>query len=164
MNRTDDSGSNWQFLAVSAAVAALLATAVPVQAYIGPGAGFAVVSSFFVILLTAFVSIFSFLLWPFRAVWLSWKRRRNLAGRKVGRVIVVGLDGMDPVLAEKYMAEGILPNFSKLTRLGEIRRFLQGSCCWGLDQAGRGTCLSGSVAYCSGVKRAATSASPWASR
>ena len=38
-----------------------------------------------------------------------------------GRTIVLGFDGMDPKLAERWMAEGILPNFSKLRDLGHFQ-------------------------------------------
>lgn len=107
---------------IPAALFLLFAISRPAWAYIGPGAGFAVVSSFFIILLTAVVSLFSFLIWPFRAAWLWFKRSRNLAGRKAGRVVVVGLDGMDPVLTEKYMAQGLLPNFSRLAEEGTFSR------------------------------------------
>jgi hypothetical protein len=33
------------------------------------------------------------------------------------KVIVIGIDGMDPRLSEKMMAEGALPNFAKLRDL-----------------------------------------------
>ena len=39
-----------------------------------------------------------------------------------GRIIVLGFDGMDPVLAEKWMANGQLPNFKRLATMGGFYR------------------------------------------
>src|SRR5687768_11534941 len=48
--------------------------------------------------------------------WLGSRRR---AGRSIGKkVIVIGIDGMDPVLAESMMQEGLLPNLAKLRATG----------------------------------------------
>ena len=46
------------------------------------------------------------------------------AGKKAsgGKVIVIGIDGMDPGLAEKLMAAGQMPHFDKLRRGGGYRR------------------------------------------
>jgi predicted AlkP superfamily phosphohydrolase/phosphomutase len=38
------------------------------------------------------------------------------------KVIVIGIDGMDPRLSEKMMAEGILPNFAQLRNLQGYKR------------------------------------------
>jgi predicted AlkP superfamily phosphohydrolase/phosphomutase len=37
------------------------------------------------------------------------------------RVIVLGIDGMDPQLLRQYMREGKMPNFAKLAALGDFR-------------------------------------------
>jgi len=37
------------------------------------------------------------------------------------RVIVLGIDGMDPKYLQRYMDEGILPNFQRLTAEGDFR-------------------------------------------
>lgn len=39
-----------------------------------------------------------------------------------GRVVVLGFDGMDPVLAERWMDEGRLPNFARLRAEGHYQR------------------------------------------
>ena len=39
-----------------------------------------------------------------------------------GKMLVLGLDGFDPGLVERYMAEGILPNFTKLVDGGTFAR------------------------------------------
>ncbi len=88
----------------------------PAQAYIGPGAGFAVLSSFLVIFLAMLSAGLVLLTWPIRWL-LRWRRGRNAFRRaQAKRVVIVGLDGAEPTLVEKYMAEGKLPH---LARLGE---------------------------------------------
>jgi predicted AlkP superfamily phosphohydrolase/phosphomutase len=94
----------------------------PASAYIGPGAGFAFLSSFLVLFLTFFLAIFSFLSWPFRYVIRMIRGKRALKGALVDRVVIVGLDGLEPSLAEQYMAEGKLPNLAKLKKDGTYVR------------------------------------------
>ncbi|MBD8526482.1 alkaline phosphatase family protein [Pseudomarimonas arenosa] len=38
-----------------------------------------------------------------------------------GRVVVLGFDGMDPVLTERWMAEGLLPEFARLREEGHYQ-------------------------------------------
>jgi len=38
------------------------------------------------------------------------------------RLIIIGFDGMDPVLAQQWMDDGSLPNFRKLAAMGEFHR------------------------------------------
>ncbi len=99
----------------------VLACPPPAQAYVGPGAGFALLSSFLVIFTTTLAALASVLFWPFR---LLWRRVRN--GRppqaKIRRLVIVGLDGQDPVLTDRFMAQGLLPNFKKLSETGSYRR------------------------------------------
>jgi len=103
------------------AIGLLLASPSPAEAYIGPGAGFALVSSFFAFLVTVVVAILSLALWPFRAAW-RLIRRRSAARPRIKRLIIVGLDGQDPRLTEKYLNAGKLPNFRKLADAGGYRR------------------------------------------
>ncbi len=100
------------------AAAALLALGLPLAAYIGPGAGFAFLSSFLVLFLTFLLAIFSFLSWPFRLLWRLLFGGKAYKRSRVDQVVVVGLDGMAPELAEKWMAEGKLPNLAKLKAEG----------------------------------------------
>jgi len=93
----------------------------PILAYIGPGAGVALLSSFLVMLTTMVVVIFSLLLMPFRLLWRTIRRKKRLKPW-VKRLIIVGLDGQDPQLTERFMKEGKLPNFSKLADRGCYRR------------------------------------------
>jgi predicted AlkP superfamily phosphohydrolase/phosphomutase len=98
-------------------LALALAAAVPAQAYIGPGAGVALLSSFLVLLTTMVLVVFSLLLLPFRLLWRAVRRKKR-ARPWVRRVVIVGLDGQDPQITERLMAEGKLPHFAKLKEAG----------------------------------------------
>jgi predicted AlkP superfamily phosphohydrolase/phosphomutase len=92
------------------------------QAYLGPGAGFTIVSTFFV-LFAALASAFAVLLtWPFRWLLKAVFRPKRTGVSKARRVVIVGLDGQDPELTEKWMNEGLLPNFSRLRESGAFAR------------------------------------------
>ncbi len=100
-------------------VLALLVIAVPstAHAYVGPGAGIAFVGSFLVIFTTIVLSFLSLLLWPFRMAIRAFKYR-GMPKPKIKRFIVVGLDGQDPKLTDRFLEEGKLPNFAKLAEQG----------------------------------------------
>jgi predicted AlkP superfamily phosphohydrolase/phosphomutase len=99
-----------------------LALAIPLCAYIGPGAGFAFLSSFLVLFLTFFLAVFSFLSWPFRFLLRLIRGQKAYKKSLVDRIVVLGLDGMDPVLVDKYMAKGSLPNLKKLASQGSYHK------------------------------------------
>jgi len=81
--------------------------------YIGPGAGFAFLGSFLTLLLSLLASFVSLVMWPFRVLWLV------LRGKGTRRkMIILGLDGLDPKLTERWMAEGKLPHLRKLAESG----------------------------------------------
>ena len=50
------------------------------------------------------------------------RRRKALARASARRVVVLGLDGLDPTLAERWMAEGHLPNLAALAKSGTFTR------------------------------------------
>ena len=102
-------------------LALLLAATAPAEAYIGPGAGFALLSSFFVLLTTIVVAVASLLFWPFRALFRV-VRGTTAPRARIKRLIVVGLDGQDPKLTDRFMQDGLLPNFEKLAKMGCYRR------------------------------------------
>ena len=99
-----------------------LSTSLPVNAYIGPGAGVAFVSSFLVVIVTFLLAFLTIVTWPLR--WMIHKLRGRIALGKsrVRRVVILGLDGQDPQLTEKFLEEGDLPNFSRLRRDGSYTR------------------------------------------
>jgi predicted AlkP superfamily phosphohydrolase/phosphomutase len=104
------------------AAALLLVLAAPLAGYIGPGAGFAFLSSFLVLFLTFILAVFSFLSWPFRFAWKAIRGQRAYRKSPVERVVILGLDGLEPSLAEKFMAEGKLPNLARLKKEGTYAR------------------------------------------
>ena len=102
-------------------LAAILALAEPAFAYIGPGAGFALLSSFLVLFTTIILAIFSLLILPFRALFrLIMRKTRPKPWIK--RMIVVGFDGQDPKITERLMKKGKLPNFQRLAEKGSYSR------------------------------------------
>ena len=113
-----ESKRRWLFLAL----VALLLHPLEAQAYLGPGAGFTIVSTFFV-LFAALASAFVVLLtWPFRWVLKKVFRPKRAGISRAERVVIVGLDGQDPELTEKWMNAGLLPNFSRLRETGSFAR------------------------------------------
>jgi len=84
------------------------------DAYIGPGAGFAFLGTFLVFFIAIALALVTILMWPIRAAIRVFYKRRALTKSLVDRVVVVGLDGLDPARARKYINEGKLPNFKKL--------------------------------------------------
>ena len=95
----------------------LLVAPQPAEAYIGPGAGFALLSSFLVVFTTILIAVASLLIWPLRMAWRFF-RRKTQAKPLVKRLIIVGFDGQDPKLTEKFMKQGLLPNMEKLAKAG----------------------------------------------
>lgn len=92
------------------------------QAYIGPGAGFAVMGSFLAIFSAVLAGSLALLTWPVRYVIRAIRYRHAFARSRIRRFVVLGLDGMDPNLAEKMLDEGKLPNLAKLREQGCFKR------------------------------------------
>ncbi len=111
-----------RFLAAAWGALFLLGSALPVFAYVGPGAGFAFLSSFLVLFLTFFLALFSLLSWPFRLIIRLFKGQKAYRKSLVDRLIIVGLDGMEPTLVEKFMSQGKLPHLSRLKQSGSYAR------------------------------------------
>jgi predicted AlkP superfamily phosphohydrolase/phosphomutase len=108
---------------LAVALFALIAVfAAPLAAYIGPGAGFAFLSSFLVLFVTFLLAVFSFLSWPFRFLWKALRGQRAYKKGAIDRLVILGLDGLEPTLAEKFMAEGKLPNLARLKKEGTFAR------------------------------------------
>lgn len=103
---------------------ALVALLYPLSAhaYIGPGAGFAFLGSTFVFLLTIVLLLVTILFWPFQLLWAKLRRKGIPSKARARRVIIVGLDGLEPKLADAFMAEGVLPNLSRLAADGSYSR------------------------------------------
>ena len=109
-------------LVLVGAVCAATLAASPALAYIGPGAGFALVSSFVTLLVAFLAAFFALFTFPLRATLRGWKRRRSLRRARVKNTVVLGLDGLDPDRCEAMMARGELPHLARLRQEGTYRR------------------------------------------
>ncbi len=89
--------------------------------YIGPGAGFAFAGSVLVLLGTFVLAVFTLASYPITVLWRWLRVGDPFKGALVKRVVVLGLDGMDPGLLLRYMQEGRLPNFQRLADQGVFR-------------------------------------------
>lgn len=91
------------------------------HAYIGPGAGFAFAGSLLVLVGALALAVGTILLYPFTLAWRLIRVGNPYKNAIAKRVIVVGLDGMDPGIASRFLAEGRMPNFRKLAESGVFR-------------------------------------------
>ncbi|MGH9703820.1 MAG: alkaline phosphatase family protein, partial [Candidatus Acidiferrales bacterium] len=117
-----DRASAWTVARVCGAMVWLLAfvvaLAAPAHAYVGPGAGFAVLSSFLTLFLAFLYSIIAFLTWPVRQIFRMFRRRHAYQKARVKRAVIIGFDGMDPKLATRFMEKGAMPNLARLRAKG----------------------------------------------
>ena len=91
-------------------------------AYVGPGAGFALISSFLTIAIAFVAAFFAFATLPVRAALRAGRRRRSLQHARVKKTIVLGLDGLEPTICDDLLQRGLLPNLAKLRDAGTYRR------------------------------------------
>src|ERR1700739_66993 len=92
------------------------------HAYAGPGAGFAVLSSLWAIFVAFLYSFYALATWPVRQLFRFF-RRRNAYGKAVfNRAVILGFDGMDPELADRFMKEGRLAHLAKLRDRGTFAK------------------------------------------
>lgn len=88
------------------------------RAYIGPGAGFAVMGSFLAISMAMLSAVLALVSWPIRYVFRYGRGRKAFARSRVRKVVILGLDGLDPLLTERFMSQGKLPNLAALKAEG----------------------------------------------
>lgn len=103
-------------------LALFLLVPIPSHAYAGPGAGFAVVSSLWTLFVAFLYSVYAFMVWPFRQLFRFLRKRKIYRRAQIKRAVILGFDGMDPELTERFIAEGRLPNLAKLAKRGTFRR------------------------------------------
>ncbi len=113
MNRT----GRWSITAV------LLIVLLPgvAEAYIGPGAGFALAGSFLAIFGAVMSAVAMILFWPIRRLLRTVLRRKPPGKRRVKRVVILGLDGLDHALTSRLIAEGKLPHLAALREQGDFK-------------------------------------------
>ena len=109
---------------IPALVCLILALLFPLeaQAYVGPGAGFAVIGSGLVFIGTALLAVVTFLAWPLQFAWRKIRKRGIPANARTRRIVVLGLDGLEPKLVDQYMQQGALPNMAQLKEQGCYQR------------------------------------------
>jgi predicted AlkP superfamily phosphohydrolase/phosphomutase len=109
-----------RFLIAGGIPLVVLLRATEAQAYIGPGAGFAVLGSFLVVLTSMLTALFILLSWPIRLLWRKIRRRRLSRKGVIDRLVIIGLDGLDPDLCTHFMAQGKLPHLAALQERGSF--------------------------------------------
>ncbi len=122
IERAARGNSGGLFSAVLAALVIIMLTPALAQAYVGPGAGFAFLSSFLTLFLAFFYALIAFVTWPLRWALRQIRGFRAYRRAKVKRMVIVGFDGLDPELTQGFMQEGKLPNFAKLRDCGTFNR------------------------------------------
>ena len=103
---SDQSGFGMPCIRPAAFLLACIAIAAPstADAYIGPGAGFAVLGSFAVLFVTMLLAGASLLVWPFRMLWRAIRRRTK--SKPLVTSIVPRLVPRSPVHSPRAPAEG----------------------------------------------------------
>jgi predicted AlkP superfamily phosphohydrolase/phosphomutase len=98
---------------------AAFAAAQPAAAYIGPGAGVAFLSGGLVLIGALFLAVAIVLAYPIKVLLrlLSGKGRIKGATK---RMVIIGFDGMDPLLAQRFMDEGRMPNMKAVGEKGHF--------------------------------------------
>ncbi|MBI4612708.1 MAG: alkaline phosphatase family protein [Planctomycetes bacterium] len=94
----------------------------PVLGYVGPGGGFAILVGFLAILGGIAAAVFALAGYPVLAVLRRLRCRRPESPPRFRRVVVLGLDGLDPEILDEFLAAGDLPNFRRLAESGAFRR------------------------------------------
>lgn len=87
--------------------------------YIGPGPGLAIQGPALLILVGYAAALLAILTLPIRLL-LRRKKRRGKA--QLSRLVVVGLDGLEPTRTERLLEEGKLPHLASLAERGCYRR------------------------------------------
>ena len=90
--------------------------------YVGPGAGVALIGSFLVVAGAIFSAFIGLLTWPIRRIIRSIRGRHAMAHAKVPRVVIIGLDGLEPTLTDQFLEQGLLPNLAALRERGGYHR------------------------------------------
>ncbi len=89
-------------------------------AYIGPGSGFAATVSLLTVVIVGLTIVLGPVVLPVVVVFRAWRCRRRRKLGRFGKVVVLGLDGLDPKLVGKLMGEGKLPNMRGMAGRGHF--------------------------------------------
>ncbi len=91
----------------------------PAHAYIGPGAGFAFLSGGLVLVGSLFLAIGILAIYPLKMLFRFVTGKGRIKG-DTKRLVIIGFDGMDPRLAQRFMDEGRMPNMNALADEGSF--------------------------------------------
>lgn len=108
--------------AAAAAFAVVWLAPITAEAYVGPGAGVAVATTAFLLLVSLVLAVFGLLLWPLRMAYRLITIKKPPKKPRIKRAVVIGLDGLDPKLAQRFMEQGRLPNLQRLANKGMFTR------------------------------------------
>jgi predicted AlkP superfamily phosphohydrolase/phosphomutase len=111
-----------RLLLAAAAVLVCLVTSRTAHAYVGPGAGVAFLTTGLLLLGSLFLTVLGLLFWPFRKLYRIITRKRPPRPGRIDRAIIIGLDGMDPDLVDRFIAEGRMPNLAALAQMGTCEK------------------------------------------
>ena len=92
------------------------------EAYVGPGAGFALASSFFAVFAAMFSAVVMLFTWPIRMLLRRYFRKRPPGQMRFRRVVILGLDGLDHGLTTQMLAQNKLPHLARLRDQGGFQR------------------------------------------
>lgn len=106
-------------LLVPLTLLAALAAASPAPAYIGPGAGVAFLSGGLVLIGALFLAVAIVLAYPIKVFLRVLTGKGRIKG-KTKRMVIIGFDGMDPQLAQRFMDEGLMPNMKAIAEQGHF--------------------------------------------
>src|SRR5437899_12693858 len=79
------------------------------EAYAGPGAGFAVLSSFWTLFVAFLYSAYAFLTCPFRHLFRLLRHRKADGKAQCKGAVILGFDGLGPELACRLIGRWQLP-------------------------------------------------------
>ena len=89
-------------------------------AYIGPGSGFVISFSIITVIAVILGIVFVIFISPISAAWLLVLGRKKRHSGYFRKVVILGLDGMDPKIASRLMDEGGMLNCKKLSEKGSF--------------------------------------------
>ena len=69
----------------------------PAAGYVGPGAGFALAGGLWTALVVGIAAL-TLMVLPLRLLLIWWRRKKTHGKARTDRVVVIGLDGLDPGL------------------------------------------------------------------
>lgn len=93
----------------------------PLNAYIGPGAGFALISSFMATFIAIISVLFAILILPFKIILRKIKKRKPEEKSIFNRIVLIGLDGLDPDITKRFLRQDKLPNIKNLINNGTFK-------------------------------------------